>query len=180
VIVCRNTEAESLEAAGQHERALVVITAVRDAFARVLGPSHPYVAMAWNNMGEILNSLHRYPESSAAFRHTIEMWTATNVDALRMSYPRTGIGLAYLGERRPLDAIGPLGLALEARTAAKAPPELLGEARFAMARALWARPSERGRALQLARLARADYAQTTKSATVVEIDAWLKAPVARI
>ncbi|HLK88573.1 MAG TPA: protein kinase [Polyangia bacterium] len=175
-LACRNTEAESLEAAGEHERALAAIAAVRDAFARVLGPSHPHVAMAWNNMGEILNSLHRYPESSVAFEHAIEVMTAAHEDAVLRAYPRTGIGLAYLGERRPLDAIEPLGLALEARTEAKAPPELLGETRFSMARALWARPGERGRALQLARLARADYAQTARSAAVAEIDAWLKAP----
>ena len=180
-IVCRNTEAESLEAAGQHEQALVVISSVREAFARVLGPTHPYVAMAWSNMGEILNSLHRYSESAPVFERAIEMWTAAPVDPLQISYPRTGIGLAYLGQRRPLEAIAPLELALATRISEKSPPALLGETRFALARALWARPSERGRALALARLARDDYQRVDNGGRLVTaIDGWLKTPTAKI
>ncbi len=49
-----------------------------------------------------------------------------------------------------------------------------------MARALWARPAERERARQLARLAYADYAQAAKGAAVAEIDAWLRAPAVHL
>ena len=180
-VVCRNTEAESLESAGQHEAALALITSVRDDFGRLLGPTHPYVAMAWNNMGEILNSLHRYPESATAFEQAIQMWTVARVDALHLSYARTGIGLARLGQHRPLEAIAPLELALAARTDAKSPHALLGETRFALARALWAQPAERNRARALARLAREDYQEVESgSGLVTAIDDWLKAPAAKI
>lgn len=64
----------------------MVITGAREAFGRLLGPTHPYVAMAWSNRGEILNSLHRYPESVPAFERAIEMWTSAQVDPLRVSY----------------------------------------------------------------------------------------------
>ncbi len=181
IVICRNTEAESLEAAGQHEQALVVISGVRETFARVLGPTHPFVAMASNNMGEILNSLHRYPESAPVFERAIEMWTTAQLDPLHISYPRTGIGLAYLGQRRPLEAIAPLEMALAARSDAKSPPALLGETRFALARALWARASERSRARAVAGLARDDSQVVANGGGMVGgIDDWLTAPAATL
>jgi hypothetical protein len=59
--------------------------------------------------------------------------------------------------------------------------DVLGETRFALARALWPDPGTRPRALALAREARADYvALGTQPKSVVAIDAWLKTPSAAL
>jgi hypothetical protein len=69
--------------------------------------------------------------------------------------------------------------------AGKAAPELLGETRFALARALWANPGERQRAEELARKARADYTMGEKHgdslpAPVAQIDSWLATAIASL
>ena len=67
--------------------------------------------------------------------------------------------------------MAPLEEALAIRIEKHAPPEQMGETRFALARALWSRPAERTRALSLAVNARGDYGADKK--TVIEIDDWL-------
>jgi hypothetical protein len=57
----------------------------------------------------------------------------------------------------------------------------MGEVRFALARALWQRPAERGRARALAAQALADYAQVKQpDIPAPDVAAWLRAPSARL
>jgi hypothetical protein len=177
-----NNEGLSFEVAGQYDKALAVLTEARDVAVRALGAVHPYVGMLENNRGEVLNLMHRHAEARATFARTLEIWSAGGVDPMMLSYARTGLGLAMLGEHHPLDAIEPLGQALETRLAGQAAPDLLGETRFALARALWARRGERARAEELARKARADYLALEKAAGTVppalaQIDSWLASPI---
>ena len=53
-------------------------------------------------------------------------------------------------------------------------PRLVGETRFALARALWSRASAHPRALKLARLAREDRVKDTGA--VETIERWLESP----
>ncbi|MFL5308714.1 MAG: protein kinase domain-containing protein [Polyangia bacterium] len=184
-ITCLNTEGLALEGAGRYAEALAILDRARDRAARVLGVAHPNVAMMENNRGEVLNSLRRFPEARGAFERAIAIWTETKVDPMSLPYAQTGAGLALLGEHRPLEAIAPLEAALATRLAGKAAPELLGETRFALARALWARPGDRARAEELARKARADYAMGEKHGdspppAVAQIDAWLATAIASL
>jgi tetratricopeptide (TPR) repeat protein len=179
-IACLNNEGESQVAAGQYSEALATLTAAQDRAIRALGAAHPYVAMIANNRGEVLNALRRYPDAYTAFARAIEIGTQAGTDPVMVSYARTGSGIALLGERQPLEAIAPLEQALATRVGGKAAPELTGEVRFALARALWAKPAAHDRALALARQARADYATVEHAGVpapaIAQIDAWLKTP----
>jgi tetratricopeptide (TPR) repeat protein len=180
-ITSLNNEGEAQQAAGHHLEALAALTMARDRAVRALGAAHPYVAIIENNRGEVLNALGRHDEARAAFARAIDIWTQGAADPLMLSYALTGNGIALLGQRRPLEAIAPLEQAVSTRLAAKAAPELTGEARFALARALWARPAEHERAAALARQARADYATVEHPgaepvAAIAAIDSWLKTP----
>ncbi len=184
-IGCLNSEGLALEAAGQLPEALLTLTLARDRLMHALGAFHPDVAMIENNRGEVLNSLRRFPEAQAAFERAIGLWTDTKADPMSLPYAQTGLGLALLGERRPLEAIAPLQAALATRLAGKAAPELVGETRFALARALWARPADHARAEELARKARGDYTMGEKHGdsppgAVAQIDSWLATPQASL
>ena len=138
------------------------------------------MARALDNEAEVLNLLGRNAEARAAFLRCLDIWAKAGTDASVVAYGLTGLGIALIGEGRGGAAIAPLEQALAKRTATQAPTELLGETRFALARALWTRPAARGRALGLAREARADYAKVkTAAALVATIDAWLAAPAAK-
>ena len=182
---CLNGEGETLIEVGRYPEALATLTAARDGTARTLGAAHPDVAMIESNLGELLNEMHRYAEARAAFGRALNIWSQAQVDPMIVTYGRTGLGLALLGDGRPAEAVPPLRQALEARLAAKAAPALIGETRFALARALWAMPGQRLRAEELARQARADYGRIEKRGDapppeIARIDAWLATPVASL
>jgi tetratricopeptide (TPR) repeat protein len=165
-----------LELSGRHEEALAADRSARLTMARVVGPDHPRVAMVWANEGEALNSLGRHAEARVAFEHALDIWRRSGADPYFTSFGLTGLGRAYLGEERAADALPPLEEALRIRVERRMDAEHLGEVRFALARALWSRPTERRRARALAQQARADYAELKSDATsATEIDVWLKA-----
>jgi tRNA A-37 threonylcarbamoyl transferase component Bud32/tetratricopeptide (TPR) repeat protein len=173
-----------LAGAGRHEEALRVSDRVRADAARVFGPGHPWVAFVYSNQGESLNALHRYAEARAAFEQAVEIWRRAGSDPFFLSYGLIGLGLAHLGEGRPDAALAPLEEALQIRVAKQVDPEHAGEARFAVARALWHRAGDRERARALAVQARADYGRAPKgaeqiAAQIAAIDAWLRASTAR-
>ena len=162
----------TLEEAGRHEEAL---TTDREALARserLFGPTHPFSALVSVNLGEVLNRLGRYAEARVRFQNAVDIWQRAGADLSFTGYGLTGLGLALLGERRPAAAIPPLERALAIRQELHTPPELLGETRFALARALWSREADHPRALALARAARAE--RLAGSASVTDIDAWLR------
>jgi serine/threonine-protein kinase len=167
----------SLLVAGRYHESLAASTAAADGWARVVGPSHPMLAICSNNIGEALNGLHRYAEARAAFGRALDIWHESGADPFLRAYGLFGEGLALLGEGKPDQAVAPLSEALRIRLEKQAAPERMGEVRFALARALWFQPAERERARALALKARADYAQvTTARPTLAAIDAWLRAP----
>jgi tRNA A-37 threonylcarbamoyl transferase component Bud32/tetratricopeptide (TPR) repeat protein len=169
-----NAEGLSLHYAGKDAEALGVLRDAEVIFWNVVGPDHPWAATALANKGEVLNGLHRWGEARAAFQMATAIWTNQEAEPARLASCQTGIGLAYLGEGRPLDAIGPLEQALAARDQKTTPPELVGETRFALARAMWSKPAERPRALALARAARQDYSGVANGErAVAAIDDWL-------
>jgi hypothetical protein len=109
------------------------------------------------------------------------IWQRQGSDPYFISYAETGLGLAYLGEEQPAAAVAPLESALRTRMEKHSAPELTGETRFALARALWARPAARQRARELAQQARADYQQVKVAVDIAaKIAAWLRAPSARL
>jgi tetratricopeptide (TPR) repeat protein len=175
-----NAEGLTLHDAGKDGRALDVLRSAEVLLWNVVGPDHPWVAKVLLSEGDVLNSLHRYGEARAAFEMATTIWTKENAEPARLAASQIGLGLAFLGEGRPLDAIAPLERAIAARDEKTTPPELVGETRFALARAEWAKPSARARARSLARAARRDYASLADGAIMVAtIDAWLRSPSAK-
>jgi eukaryotic-like serine/threonine-protein kinase len=159
------------ETAGHLEAALQTDVRAREHFERVLGHDHPRVALVSNNEGEVLNLLGRYTEAEAAFQRAVSLFRQGGTDTQLLGWALTGLGRALLGKHQPADAVAPLEEALKIRIERHASPPLLGETRFALARASWSRPTERRRALALAVDARRDFGNDKK--TVAEIDAWL-------
>ena len=159
------------EAAGRLDEALQTVIKARERFERLLGRDHPRVALVWNNEGEVLNLLGRYTEAEVAYRRSVNLFRQSGADATFLGWALTGLGRALLGQNQPATAVAPLEEALAIRKEKHAAPSLLGETRFALARAIWSRPVERRRALALGISARGDYGDDQK--TVAEIDAWL-------
>jgi eukaryotic-like serine/threonine-protein kinase len=174
-------EGLTLQSVGRNEEALAVFSRAKEIFTKAAGSQHPTVAQAANNAGEVLNALARYPEARASFEEAVTIWTVQHTSVAVLAYGETGLGLSLLGEGHTNDAIVPLERALSARSDPTTPPELSGETRFALARALWAKPAERPRALALARQSRTDYGRVEGAgATVKTIDAWLGARAATL
>jgi tetratricopeptide (TPR) repeat protein len=174
-------EGNALTLAGRSAEAVKVLTEANARVVRVLGPDHATLAMISNNQGEALNDQGRHAEARAAFEQALRIWRKTGAAPSFRSYGLTGLGIAYLGTGRPGDASTALEEALRIRTETHMAPDLLGETRFALARALWADPEARPRALTLARAALADYtALGTKPKSVAAITAWLNAPATRL
>jgi serine/threonine protein kinase/tetratricopeptide (TPR) repeat protein len=159
-------------AAGRLDEALQTDIAARGQFERVLGREHPRVAIVLVNEGEVLNLLARYEEAEVAYDRAVQIFRQSATDPDVVAWALTGLGRARLGEDRPAAAVAPLEEALASRLARHVSHELLGETRFALARALWSQPAERPRALELAASADADVAGDKKS--LAEIDAWLE------
>jgi tRNA A-37 threonylcarbamoyl transferase component Bud32/tetratricopeptide (TPR) repeat protein len=158
-------------AAGRLDEALQTDISAREHFDRVLGLDHPRAALVWNNQGEVLNLLGRHAEAEAAYQHALRIFRQSGTNADVLGWALTGLGRARLGEKRPAAAVAPLEEALADRIESHSSRALLGETRFALARALWSRPGERRRALSLAASAREESSDDPKA--VAEIDSWL-------
>jgi tetratricopeptide (TPR) repeat protein/predicted Ser/Thr protein kinase len=161
----------ALTAAGRYDEAIAVNANALASAERVLGGENPIIANMSNNACEALNHAGRFGEALKLCRRALDVWRVAGTEAVIRSYGLTGEGLALLGLGKPGEAIAPLEEAVATRVAAHVGPALEGEARFALARALWSKPAERPRALAYARQARTDYVSEPK--TVAEIDAWL-------
>jgi len=157
--------------AGRLDEALQTAVAAREHFERVLGPGHPRVALVSNNEGEVLNLLQRYGEAEIAYERSVRLFRESGGNADVLGWALTGLGQARLGQKRTASAVAPLEEGLALRLDRRTTPDLLGETRFALARALRSSPGERRRALALAASARADYRDDEKM--VAEIDGWM-------
>jgi tRNA A-37 threonylcarbamoyl transferase component Bud32/tetratricopeptide (TPR) repeat protein len=178
-----NAEGLTLHDAGEEKRALDLLRSAEEILWNVVGPDHPWVAGVLANEGDVLNAMRHYVEAHAAFEMALTIWMKEKAEPARVAFAQTGLGVALLGEGKAHEAIEPLEQALAARAEKTTPPELAGETRFALARAAWSKPSERGRAVSLARAARHDYegmSDGAAQAQVAAIDAWLRAPAAKL
>jgi tetratricopeptide (TPR) repeat protein len=170
-IGCQADKGDLQLAAGRLDEALQTDISAREQFERVLGREHPRVALVSSNEGEVLNLLGRHAESEVAYERAIKIFRQSGTDAEVLAFALVGLGRARLGETQPAAAVAPLEEALTHRLEKHASRALLGETRFALARALWSRPAERQRSLALVASARGDCGDDKKA--VAEIDAWL-------
>jgi tetratricopeptide (TPR) repeat protein len=172
-LLASNDVGIALTQAGRGGEAAARLRQVRDTMARVLGAEHAKVAFISSNEGEALNADHRHAEAREAYERALRIWRKNGAAPSFIAYAQTGVGVALLGLDRPAEAIAPLEEALRGRLEGNANHADLGEARFALARALWTRPDAHDRALSLARAARDDAQASSQKTKADEIEAWL-------
>ena len=149
-----------------------------DTIEARLGRDHPRTAVLRSNYAEILNRVNRFAEArEMATRALVALEGESESDGLILSYPLMALGVALLGEGRAAAATPILERAVEIRGRKESQPSRRGEARFALARALWASERDGARARVLARLARSEYLAAPVAPggaqEVERIDAWL-------
>jgi tetratricopeptide (TPR) repeat protein/predicted Ser/Thr protein kinase len=168
--------AQSLFALGRIDEAIArnqhALTITRTA----LGPNHPQIAMGLVNAAEFMNAKQRYGEAREMANQAIAIWEGeSGSDQPFLGYPLTAIGVSLVDDGQPALAIPYLERALKIRDTKDPQADVLGQTRFALARALWATKKGHARALSLAGQARANYkgnpAATKESA---EIDQWME------
>jgi eukaryotic-like serine/threonine-protein kinase len=136
---------------GAPDDALPVLRRALTIWERELGPDHPYVAAALLNLGVVHLARGEPSEALAMDQRALALWEAS----LEPQHPyptsaRLQIGLDLLALGRAREAVAPLERALADRQSSSQPLAALGEARFALARALWDGDGDRTRAAALA------------------------------
>jgi tetratricopeptide (TPR) repeat protein/predicted Ser/Thr protein kinase len=157
------------EALVHHRRAL----AIRED---ALGPRHPHVAASLRNIGSSLQQQGKPAEARAFVERALGIVEA----ALGPVHPDVAPPLVILAELALDEHDEPAARehaerAIAIGEATESPPEILAQARFALARALWPDPSQRPRALGLARAARDVYRELGKGkrAEQESVRSWL-------
>jgi predicted Ser/Thr protein kinase len=165
---------DGLSTAGRYDEAVAADEAALSSIRRVLGDEHPLAAMTSSNECEALNFLHRYGDALLACKEATRIWAVVQPEPIIRSITGTQLGISLIGVGRSRDAVPPLEEAVAGLAESHAGSKYQGDARFALARALWSLPSQRPRALALAREARTDYG--TDAQAIARIDAWSAGP----
>lgn len=148
----------TLNELGRPQEAIEKNRRAREILEITVGSSHPLVANVLTNGAEIMNALGRYSEGQEmAARSLAIKERELDPEHWELAFPLTELGLSWIGQGKPIQALVPLERALAIRTAGASAPDLLAETRFALARALWEGKGPSNRALALAEQARADY-----------------------
>ncbi|PRQ01153.1 protein kinase domain-containing protein [Enhygromyxa salina] len=157
----------SLEA---YQRALVITS-------RSLGEHHEEVGQLHSNIGESQLALGRSLEASESFARALKIleplsWGDGEQSRPQLALPLKGRGLALLEAGTPDDAAPLLERALDIHERHGQEPLEQAATRFALARALGARDSERARAL--AQVARDEYEALGQTEDVGVVTDWLE------
>ncbi|MEM9453713.1 MAG: serine/threonine-protein kinase [Myxococcota bacterium] len=155
-----------------YERALAMMEKTR-------GPDHPDVATSLHNLGAMFSSMGDYENARHHYERALTILEkALGPDHPQVAYSLVGMAKVALKMNNSMSARAHAERAFSIREAATVAPELLAEARFILARALWSEHSERARARELAKQAREVWLEAeSKNSTIEEylaaIDAWL-------
>ncbi|MEM9458441.1 MAG: serine/threonine-protein kinase [Myxococcota bacterium] len=150
-------------------------------FETALGADHPSVAKSLVGLGHVHRLLGKYDDAKTFYQRARRI-LETVVGAASpphplLADPLIGLAITALAKGDPQAARAPAERAVALREAATMPPELLAEARFVLARALWSDRRQRARARALAEQARDDRPKTEgpgeAEVDLGEIDAWL-------
>ncbi|HEY4395794.1 MAG TPA: serine/threonine-protein kinase [Polyangia bacterium] len=167
--------AVELEVLGRNQEALEHVDRSIEILQKFLGAGHPEFATQLSNRGEILNALGRSRDARASFEKARVIWERElGLEHRNLGYALTGIGVSYLSDADPVNAIAPLERAFKIREAQETDPSRRAETRFALARALWESGRDRQRARALAEEAREGYAKAEVKAKLAEVDTWLR------
>jgi tetratricopeptide (TPR) repeat protein len=164
----------TLHELGRDAEAETTMAHAIDVYGKSVGPSSGAVAISWLDLCEILTALGRYSDAQAAVERALSIWRSHGAGAFYIGYGLLDLGRVQLASGQAQPARATLGQAVDILR--KFDPQVLAEANFALARALWTSPRDRDHALELARQARAAFGQATAGARKksAEVDAWLR------
>jgi len=164
---------------GNLDEAIPLFERSRTTLEQALGEAHPEVGTSYLNIASAYKHAGRLDAAATAYARAIAIWeTALGRDHVDLARPLRGLGRLELERGAPDRAVPLLERALAIRMASKADPDFLADTQMLLARALVSQ--DRGRALELAGLARTHYATTEDSGSrVAEIDAWIASSSAR-
>jgi tetratricopeptide (TPR) repeat protein len=161
-----------LQQMGRFDDSVRYYAQAREMATRLVGAEHPLYAWTTANASEALNATGRYAEARHDLEHALRVWRASGSAPFYLAYADTNLGEALLGLGEPRAAEEVLAEAL--RLTGESPSASSPIARFALARALWAEPEARPRALDLARRARDEYRQGGAPPwRLAALDSWL-------
>ena len=163
---------------GESEAAVHQAKRAADTIEARLGSDHPRTGILRSNYAEILNHVGRFQEArEMATRALVALEGEAEADGLILSYPLMALGVALLGQGSAAAAVPVLERAVTIRGEKESQPSRRGEARFALARALWEAAHDLPRATVLARLARNEYLESSAvpgaTQEVERIEIWL-------
>ncbi len=164
-----------LERMGRSEEALSYVQRAIEIEGKKLGLQHPSLAMQFDNRGEILNALGRSSEARRSFEQAIAIWERElGQDDVTLASPLTGIGVSYLSEAKPSNAIVALERAIKVRVGREFDPVDQAHTYFELAQALWDSGREQTHARRLAEEAKAFYVKSAREKDVTAVDTWLR------
>jgi serine/threonine-protein kinase len=159
---------------GRHGDALAEYRRAIEIEEARLGPEHADLARPLQGIGEVLIDEGRTEEA----RPYLERALALQVKAYGADGVRAAIVRSDLAECEERDAVRAVALAEPALAVierAGERPVVIGRARLALARALWAEGRDRPRALALAEAARRDLEAAAARPTLARLTTWLAA-----
>jgi tetratricopeptide (TPR) repeat protein len=168
-----------LDLLGQPERAEKLLREALEIQKETLGPAHPQVISTLNNLAHLALKAGRVDVARDLYASALAATGETfGEDHDRLVGPLSGLARAALAGGDPKGAVEFAERALTIATADDARPRTRAEMRFLLARVLWAARTDRARARELARQARADLKPLEEVEDVAElaqsVDAWLR------
>ncbi len=158
------------EAIRTSEHALKILTAT-------LGPDHPRVPYLLSSSAELLNATGRNAEAKEAAERALALWERDlGPQSAILAYALVPLGKSLVELGQPQLAVPKLERAIDLAAVGDPDSMLVGDARFALAQALWNRGDAGGRARRLAEQASGDFATSQLGAKRKQaVDDWIKA-----
>jgi len=143
---------------GRLDEALAMNTRALNVLTKVLGPDHPAVANVLSDAADLMLAKGRHADARSAAERAIAIWER-DVDQGNpiFAYALVPLGRSLIGTGQAAKAVPILDRAIGLATHKGPDHMLLGEARFALARALWESGQASDQSERIAEEARADF-----------------------
>lgn len=170
-----NNMANVYKEMGRYDEAGVRYREVAAITERIDGPDHPDLAMVLSNLGENLMLQKRFGEALELYRRSLAInRKALGEDHPDLAFDYQGIGSTLLEMGRTAEAVPVLERSLAIREKQKVDPDLVSNARYNLARALW-KTGHRERAMALAGQALAGYSKSDSEQEMRrKVEGWLQ------
>jgi len=146
----------------------------QDRAARILPRNSDLLSEVLVNRGQVLFELGRYAEAEKSLTEGLQGGErGSGPSSMAVADSLTTLGEIKLAVGEPSTAVSYLERSLRVREGKESDPIPAAQARFALARALWASGGDRTRSLSLARSARQAYATNNRPRQLGTVDAWL-------